>query len=148
VWRVPVESHLIEAGEALPPDVFTWNVVTTNSSSELNDNGLSLEPGQHLIALSPWLDLRTTQPDATVALNLEFDTASSSLPGLRDTSVALYNWQTREFDQVIDSADDTAAQNAHTGPYLSPAGQIVMKLAPASESITLSRLATAVEIPK
>jgi hypothetical protein len=148
VWRVPVDSHLIETGEALPPDVFTWNVVATNSSSELNDNGLSLEPGDHIVALSPWLDLRTTRADATVALNLEFDTTSSSLPGLRDTSVALYNWQSREFDQVIDGADNTAAHNTHTGPYLSPAGQVVLKLSPASESVTLSRVATSVEIAK
>lgn len=148
VWRVPVEGHLIEPGQALPPDVFTWNVITTNSSSEPNDSGLALEPGDHIIALTPWLDLRTTQADATVALNLEFDSTNSSLPGLRDTTVALYNWQTRTFDPAIENADDTAAQNTHTGPYLSPAGQVVIKVSPASESVTLSRVATSVEMPK
>jgi hypothetical protein len=148
VWRLPMQAHLVEKGEALPPDVFTWNIVTTNSSSELNDNGLALEPGEHILALTPWVDLRTSGITSTVALNIDFDTNSTGLSGLRDTAIALFNWQTRAFDDVIDDASDLAAQNTHTGPYVSPAGQIVMKLNSLSESITLNRVATSAEMSK
>ncbi len=148
LWRLPVEQHLVAAGEVLPPDVFTWNVVATTASSELNDNGLSMEPGEHVIALTPWLDLRTTSTTAQIALNIEFDVASTSLSALRDTSIALFNWQTRAFEEVVQDASETATQNAHLGPYLSPGGQVIMKLAFTADSLTLSRVATSIEMPK
>ncbi|MCL6510588.1 MAG: hypothetical protein K6U78_07860 [Anaerolineae bacterium] len=148
LWRLPVEQHLVEAGEVLPPDMFTWNVVATNSSSELNDNGLSMEPGEHIVALTPWLDVRTTSATSQIALNVEFNDASTSLSALRDASIWLFNWQTRAFDQVVTDASQTATQNTHTGPYLSSGGQIIMKFVSATDSLTLSRLATSVEVPK
>jgi hypothetical protein len=144
VWRLTVQGHLVQKGEILPPDVFTWNTITTSSSTELNDNGLSFEPGQHIVALTPWLDLRTDGITSTVALNVEFDTNSTGLSGLRDTTIELFNWQTRAFEEVVNDASDLAGQNTHTGPYLSPAGQIVMKLNALSESVVLNRLATSV----
>jgi hypothetical protein len=148
VWRVPVKGHVTTAGESLPPDVFMWNVIASSSNSELSDNGLLFEPGEHIISLSPWFDLRTSAITATVAMNLDFDINASSLQGLRDTTIALYNWQTKTYDRVIDRADDTAAQNTVAGAYVSPSGQINMKLSVNSESITLNRIAPRVEMTK
>ncbi len=148
IWRVPVKGHVTIEGESLPPDVFAWNVVTTSSSSELNDDGVLFEPGEHIISLTPWFDLRTSAVTATVAMNLDFNINASSLQGLRDTTISLYNWQTRAYDRVIDQADDSASQNAIPGPYVSPSGQVSMKLSVNSESITLSRIAPRVEMVK
>lgn len=147
LWHLPVEEHLAEAGEALPPDIFTWNIVNTSSSAELNDNGLTLEPGKHIIALTPWLGLRTTNMTATITLNIEFDAASTSLSGLRDTRIALYNWRTRSFDEVVSNAAETA-QDAVTGPYLSAGGQIVMRFESLTDSLTLRRLAPEIEVSR
>jgi len=148
LWRLPVEQHLVEAGQGLPPDVFTWNVVATSSSSELNDNGLSMELGEHIVALTPWLDVRTTSAVARIALNIELNNASTSLSALGQTSIWLFNWQTRAFDQVVADASEMATQNAHVGPYLSPGGQILIKFVCGADSLTLSRLATSVEVPR
>jgi hypothetical protein len=146
IWRVPVKGHVAGNGESLPPEVFAWNVVATSSNSELNDDGMLFDPGEHILSLSPWFDLRTSAVTATVALNLEFNVNASSLQGLRDTSIALYNWQTRAYDRVIDQADDSASQNVVAGPYVSPSGQVMMKLSVNSESITLNRIAPRVEM--
>jgi len=148
LWRLPVEQHLVQAGQVLPPDVFAWNIVATNSSSELNDNGLAMEAGEHIVALTPWLDMRTTSTMSQIALNIQLNDASTSLNALRQTSIWLFNWQTRTFDQVVADASQTTTQNTHTGPYLSPSGQIVMKFVCNADSLTLSRLATSVEVPK
>lgn len=148
LWRLPVEQHLVAAGEVLPPDVFTWNIVATDAGVELNDNGLLMEPGEHIIALTPWLDVRMTSTTARIALNIEFDNASTSLSALRDASIALFNWQTRAFEEVINDASDLTTQNTHTGPYLSPGGQIFMKFISPTDSLTLTRLATSAEVPK
>jgi hypothetical protein len=148
IWRVPVKGHVAGSGESLPPEVFAWNVVTSSSSSELNDDGMLFEPGEHIISLTPWFDLRTNVISATVAMNLDFNVNASSLQGLRDTTIALYNWQTRAYERVIDQADDSASQNAIPGPYVSPSGQVMMKLSVNSESITLSRIAPRVEMTK
>jgi hypothetical protein len=148
VWRVPVKGHVAGEGESLPPEVFAWNVIATSSSSELNDDGMLFEPGEHIISLTPWFDLRTSAVTATVAMNLDFNISASSLQGLRDTNIALYNWQTRAYDQIIDQADDSASQNAIAGAYVSPSGQVMMKLSVNSESITLSRIAPRVEMTR
>lgn len=146
IWRVPIKGYVTAEGESLPPDVFAWNVVTSSSSSELNDDGILFEPGEHIISLTPWFDLRTNALTSTVAMNLDFNVNASSLQGMRDTTIALYNWQTRNYDQVIDQADDSASQNAIAGPYVSPSGQVNMKLSVNSESITLSRIAPRVQM--
>ncbi|MCS6846724.1 MAG: hypothetical protein RMN52_03295 [Anaerolineae bacterium] len=148
LWRLPVGQHLVEAGEVLPPDVFTWGVVATDAGVELNDNGLLMEPGEHIIALTPWLDVRTTSVTSRISLNIEFDSASTSLSALRDTSIALFNWQTGDFDEVVNDAAEITTQNTHTGPYLSPGGQIFMKFISPTDSLTLTRLATSVEMPR
>ena len=148
IWRVPVQGHLAGAGESLPPDVFSWSVLATTSSSELNDNGLSLEPGSHIVALTPWFDLRIGAQTPLIALNLSFNTNNSSATGLQQTSVALYNWRERKYVRVVDAADNIATQNTIAGPFVSPAGQIVMRIDSASEAITLERIATTVEMGK
>ncbi|MFC1463889.1 MAG: hypothetical protein ACFLMY_03475 [Candidatus Brachytrichaceae bacterium NZ_4S206] len=148
LWRLPVEQHLVSAGEVLPPDIFTWNIVATNAGTELNDNGLLMESGEHIIELTPWLDVRTTGTTARIALNIEFDNASTSLSALRDASIALFNWQTRVFEEVVNDASDLTTQNIHTGPYLSPGGRIFVKFISPTDSLTLTRLATSVEAPK
>ncbi len=148
LWRLPVEQHLVAAGEMLPPDVFTWNIIATNAGAELNDNGLLMETGEHIIALTPWLDVRTTNTMSQITLNIEFDNASTSLSALRDASIALFNWQTRAFEAVINDASDLTTQNTHSGPYLSPGGQIFIKVSSPTDSLTLIRLATSAETPK
>ncbi len=146
LWRLPVEQHLAAAGETLPPDIFTWNIIATNARIELNDNGLLMEPGEHIIALIPWLDMRAASTMALIALNIEFDSASTSLSALQDASIALFNWQTRAFEAVINDASDLTTQNTHSGPYLSPSGQIFIKVSSPMDSLTLTRLATSAEV--
>ncbi len=148
LWRLPVEQHLVAAGETLPPDIFTWNIIATNAGGELNDNGLRMAPGEHIIALTPWLDVRATSTTALIKLNIEFDSASTSLSALQDASIALFNWQTRAFEAVINDASDLATQNTLSGPYLSPGGQILIKVSSPTDSLTLTRLAASAEAPK
>ncbi len=148
IWRVPVKRHVTAEGESLPPDVFMWNVIASSSTSELSDNGLLFEPGEHIISLTPWFDLRTSAITSTIALNLSFNINASSLQGLRDTAVRLYNWRTQTYDPVIQHADDSATQNAITGAYVSPSGQINLKLSVNSESITLNGIAPRIEMKR
>ncbi|MFN4293983.1 MAG: hypothetical protein ACK4JD_07615, partial [Thermoflexales bacterium] len=148
LWRLPVEQYLVAPGETLPPDIFTWNIIAANAGVELNDNGLLMERGEHIIALTPWLDVRATSTTAQITLNIEFDSAGTSLSALRSASIALFNWQTRAFEVVINDASDLASQNAHSGPYLSPGGQIFVKVSSPTDSLTLTRLATSAKAPK
>ena len=148
IWRVPVQGHLTGAGESLPPDVFSWSVLGTTSSSELSDNGLSLEPGSHIIALTPWFDLRIGTQTPLIALNLSFNTSNSSAAALQQTSISIYNWHDRNYVKAVDAADNIATQNTIAGPFISPAGQIILRIDSASESITLDRITTTVEMGK
>jgi hypothetical protein len=148
IWRVPVQSHLVQAGESLPADVFAWSILSTSASSELNDSGLLLEPGTHMLALTPWFEMRLGRQTPLVALNLTFDTSSSFQIGLEQTRISLYNWETREYVEVVANADELARQNVAAGPYVSPAGQIIARIEVGEESINLSRVATTVEMGK
>ncbi len=148
VWRVPVQAHLTQPGESLPPDAFSWNIVATNTTSELNDNGLVLEPGSHIFAITPWFDIRTGSQTPLVALNLTFDSSGSFTSALAQTTIWLYDWRAQKYVQIVKAADDLAAQNVAAGPYVSPAGQIFMRIDSATESITLNRVATSVEMGK
>jgi hypothetical protein len=147
LWRLPAASWLVKSGQILPPDVFTWNVIASSSSTEFTDNGLSIEPGQHIIGLSPWFEMRTTTPTSTVSLNMGFDQAASSLSGLRETSIWLYNWQMQEYEKVIEHADEMSESDEHTGPYLSPSGELRIKIDSPTESLTLNHIGTTVKVP-
>jgi len=144
LWRLPVAQHLASAGQPLPAEIFTWHVAATSGSVDLWNNGLTLQRGEHLLLLAPWFDLRTVSSNAQIALNLAFDTASSSTEGPARASAWLFNWQTRVFDQVATSLADISAQHVHTGPYLAPDGRILIKISVPSDSVTLSQLAPTV----
>jgi len=142
LWRLPVSQHLAAADQPLPTEIFAWSVAATTGGVDLWNNGLTLQRGEHLLLLAPWFDLRTVSRDARIALNVEFDNASSSLDGLQSASIWLFNWQTREFDQVAVDLVNITAQNEHAGPYLAPDGRILLKVSVPGDSVTLSRLAT------
>jgi len=146
LWRLPISQHLATAEQILPPDIFAWSVVQTIGGVDLWNNGLTLQRGDHLLLLAPWFDLRTVGGDARVALNLEFDNASSLVEGLERASVWLLNWQTKRFEQVAVDLVNMAAQNEHTGSYLAPDGRVLIKISVPDGSVTLSRLATTVTL--
>ncbi len=145
---MPVQAHLTQPGESLPPDAFAWNIVATTATSELNDNGLVLEPGSHILAITPWFDVRTGPQTPLVALNLTFDGSGSFASALAEATISLYDWRAGKYVKVVNAADDIAAQNVAAGPYVSPAGQILVRIDSGSESITLNRVATSVEMGK
>lgn len=142
LWRLPVAQHLAAVDQPLPAEIFAWNVVATTGGVDLWNNGLTLQRGEHLLLLTPWFDLRTVSRNARIALNIEFDNASSALEGLQIAGIQLFNWQTRVFDQVAVDLVNIAAQNEHVGAYLAPDGRILIKISVPGDSVTLSRIAT------
>ena len=142
VWRLPVQPYLIDVrrGDApevvAPPDVFAWEIRATSSSARLTDSGLNLSPGRHVLGFSPWLGLRTTGP-LTVVFEYEFS-GSTRLSDLRDTTFWLYDWQARAYTQVITEGNSSGGQAIVRGAYVSPAGEVRVRVDNEAGLVTLS----------
>jgi hypothetical protein len=151
VWRAPVKTHLVEKMQVLPPDVFTWDVIGSTSSASFSNEGLSLEPGEHLIGLSPWFDMRMTSIEADFVFDLKFSTGSNH-SDLRNASVYVYDWNKRAFAPVpieseelsLNSADISRKPAARSGAYISPSGEMRLKIAVQDEPVTLTRVSAGV----
>ncbi len=144
VWRLPVHPYLVDIRATggpevvAPPDVFAWEVRATSSSARLTDAGLNLSPGQHVLGFSPWLGLRTTGP-LTVALEYEFS-SSTRLSDLRDTTFWVYDWQARAYTQVITGVSSSGGQGVVYGAYVSPAGEVRVRVDNEAGLVTLSNV--------
>lgn len=132
VWRLPVQPYLIDVRAtdapqvAAPPDVFAWEIRATSSSARLTDGGLSLSPGRHVLGFSPWLGLRTTGP-LTVVFEYEFSN-STRLSDVRDTTFWIYDWRARGYTRMITEAGSFAGQGVARGAYVSPAGEVRVRV--------------------
>ena len=145
VWRLPVQSYLADGDSSggpsrivLPSDIFAWGVRATSSSTRLGDAGLNLSPGQHVLGFSPWFGVRTTG-DLTVTLGFEFS-SSTRLSDMRDTTFWLYDWQAREYTQVISRTGMSGGQDSVFGAYASPAGEVRVRVDNAGGLVTLSNV--------
>jgi hypothetical protein len=144
VWRLPVQPYLVDVRAtrapevAAPPDVFIWEIRATSSSARLTDAGLNLSPGQHVLGFSPWLGLRITGP-LTVALEYEFS-GSTRLSDLRDTTFWMYDWQARAYTPVITGVSSSGGQGVVYGAYVSPAGEVRVRVDNEAGLVTLSNV--------
>jgi hypothetical protein len=145
IWRLPVRPFLLQNGMTLPVDVYAWAVLSSQSSANLAESGLSMEPGQHILGLSPWMGIRTTGP---VTVSLAVGTGvNSALSALRNTTVSLYDWQAGQFTRVISGLNTTSSDVAVSGAYVSPAGEIRARIDVVDDQITLTNFEAHVRAP-
>ncbi len=145
IWHLPVRPFLVDSGVALPSEVFQWSVLSTSSTLSIDDSGLDMDIGDHIIGLSPWLNLRTSGP---VHVSLLVDTSlDTPLSALQATSVWLYDWNKQQFTQVIAHLDEPNALGHLTGAYLSPSGELRARFDVRDDQITLINIQALVEVP-
>ena len=112
---------------------------------DLSQNGLSMDPGEHILAISPWMGVRTT---ANVGISLTLATGiNSSLAALRNTTVSVYDWHAQQFTRVITGLNTTPAEVSISGAYTSPSGEIHVRVDVVDDQITLTNIATRVHVP-
>ncbi|MCS7062149.1 MAG: hypothetical protein RMN25_13435, partial [Anaerolineae bacterium] len=139
VWRLPVQTHLAGQGSFLPADVFSWEVRATSSGIRLTEAGLSLSSGQHVIGFSPWLGVRTTGP-VTLTLEYVFN-PSTRLSDIRETTFWLYDWKTHQYTSLdVLHSGALAGEVSAYGPYVSPAGDVRVRVDNLAGVVTLSTL--------
>jgi hypothetical protein len=145
VWRLPVRPFLARPGSLLPPDVFGWSVLSSSSSVDLSQNGLNLDPGEHILGLTPWMGIRTT---GSVSVSLTLGTGiNSPLAALRNATVSVYDWETQQFTRVISGFNTTPAEVNVTGAYASPSGEMRVRVDVVEDQITLTNIEAYVGIP-
>ncbi len=144
IWRVPVQSALAEKDTLLPPDVFAWSLFASGTSANFSDQGLALEAGEHIIDLSPWLDLRP----ASSAISLTLDTAFEGTPlsALKRTAIEIFDFRAQKFVMLAEDVTVLTGSDAFSGSYLSPVGGIRLKLVAQDDTVTLSDLAVRVKL--
>jgi hypothetical protein len=148
VWRMPVQAYLADFEQTLPPDIFTWDLVDTSNSIAIESKGVVLQPGDHILALSPWIAMRLTSTDAEVTPNLvlaqdTIDTAQQRI------WVDIYNWQSGAFDEVAAGRDVITGgrmRSAVRGPYISPSGDIRYRIRVREDTATLTSVGSTVSV--
>ena len=146
VWRLPVQSFLVNVEQTLPPELFTWDIADTSASVSLESGGAVLQPGDHIFSLSPWLDTRMTQTNVTVLLDLQNSLTELAPPEQR-TGVDLYDWQARQFVELAESLDMLDKDAGVQGAFISASGEMRVRLRVRNEQITISRIAPTVRVP-
>jgi hypothetical protein len=145
IWRLPIQPYLAQSNTVLPAGVFEWSVLSSSSIIALDNNGMDMDMGNHLISFTPWINTRATG-NAEVALKLE-TSINTSLAALRSSSFWLYDWDALQYTQVITSLGSGQLTAQVTGAYLSPAGEIRARLDVGEEQITLTNIQADVRIP-
>ncbi len=145
IWRLPVHPFLAGSSTVLPPDIFSWRIASSSSGVSLDQNGLTMQPGEHIIAITPWLNVRATGK-VNVALGI---TASSntSAAALRNSSVSVFDWGAQQFTRVITSVAVGPPTVALSGAYLSPSGELRVRVSVRDDDIMLTNVQTAVQFP-
>ncbi len=145
VWRMPVQTLLATPGTRLPSDAFTWNVINSSSLASFDDQGMILEHGQHIIAFSPWLPVRSTGNTVELVLQTAFN-PSTPLPALRATQLSLFNWRTQRYQKVVTSADILRGRDMVRGPFLSASGEVRLRIDVNGDPISLTDLGASVQV--
>ncbi len=148
-WRVPVRSFLADFPQRLPAEIFTWDLVDSSSSAAFTSAGLTLTPGDHVIAVSPWFNFRLTGTSARVRPNmiLSRELGTGRMPGI---SLDVFDWRRREFTPA--APDGTIEGNALLstalqGDFVSPSGEVRYRIRVRETTAILSRVATTVDTP-
>jgi hypothetical protein len=136
LWRVPVQSVLAQKGMELPPDVFSWSLFASGTSANFGDQGLALEVGEHIIDLTPWLDIRPSSNAISLTLETAFDGTASS--ALKRTAIEIFDYRAQKFVSLTDDASTLTGRDVFAGPFLSPAGDIRLKFILQDDTVTLS----------
>jgi hypothetical protein len=145
LWRLPVKPYLAAGGTVLPADAFEWEVVSSSSSVELAPNGLAMQPGQHIIALSPWFSTRAT---GSVEVSLAVgSSANSPTPALRKSTVWLFDWGASQFTRVLRDISPASANVVVSGAYLSPSGEMRVRIDVEDDQVTLTNIQASAHIP-
>lgn len=144
IWRLPVHPFLAGPGTVLPPDVFTLDIASSSSTVSLDANGLTLQPGDHILSLTPWLSTRAGG-DVNVTLSAATD-ANSATSALRASSIALYDWSTLKFTEVITSMAESPIDMNLQGAYMSPSGDMRVRVSVRGDDVILTNLQAAVSV--
>ena len=144
IWQVPVQSGLAGKDTWLPPDIFTWDIEASTSSTAFVDEGLTLEAGQHIIDISPWFDLRTTS--SAISLTLETNFESTPTGALQDAALYVFDWHQQKYVSLSESLHELAGTDVFSGTYLSPAGRIQLRVDVNGDAVTLSDLVPRVQV--
>jgi hypothetical protein len=145
IWRLPIQPFLAGHGTALPADAFKWSVLSSSSAVAIDENGMDMDVGDHVIGLTPWFSMRTTGP---VSVTLGVGTSlNSSTPALLNSSVWLYDWETLKFTQVITSLSGSTVEMVASGPFLSPSGELRARVDVREDQITLTNIQAQVQTP-
>ncbi|HEY3290555.1 MAG TPA: hypothetical protein VGK87_10550 [Anaerolineae bacterium] len=142
IWRLPVHSYLAAPQSTLPADAFIWNVTSSSSAVSLDQNGLTMQPGEHIVAMSPWMNVRASG-NATVILDFAATTNGTSA-ALRNSNVSLYDWSAQKFTQVITSTAVPASGLRISGAYVSPTGEIRLRVNVRDDDILMTAVQTGV----
>jgi hypothetical protein len=149
LWRVPVQPFLADFPQTLPPDVFVWDLVDSTSSAAFTSQGLTLTPGDHVIAVSPWFNMRLNGTNARVTPNLVLLQELGTGP-MTGVALDIFDWKKGEFVAV--AADGTIEGNAPistglSGDYVSSSGDVRYRIRVRETLAILSRVATTVDVP-
>jgi hypothetical protein len=141
IWRLGMPTFRPSAGQVLPSELFEWSVSSSSSTVAWVADGLQLSPGAHILALRPWFDLRPPSASMTGTLRLEFTTGSPAAV-LTQSTVSMFDWAFNQFAPVRRglASRGSATLAPITGAYLSPAGEIILRLDVVGDAVTLSDL--------
>lgn len=142
-WRVPVQSLLLDNG-SLPADAFGVRVTNATGASQVIGDGLTLDQGRHVLAFTPWLNVRTASVTNTV--NLRIDPTSNTTDGQRRTTNAyVFDWVGRSFTPIFSRGLSPTNEIRLTGPFVSPSGEVRLRLDAGNAGITLNTLSLSVD---
>lgn len=142
IWRLPVHSYLAAPSTTLPADAFRWSVTSSSSAVSLDQNGLTMQPGEHIIAMTPWMNVRASG-NATVILDFSATTNGTS-SALRNSFVSLYDWNAQQFTRVITSTAVAPPGMRVSGAYVSPTGEIRLRVSVRDDDILMTAIQTGV----
>ncbi len=144
-WRLPVRNYLPGSASIIPPDAFAWSLRASSSSARPDASGLILEPGQHVFGFTPWFGVRAGA-DATVTVEYTFGDGTR-LSSLDDTSLWLYEWDSAQYIQVVGGAMSNDARVSATGAFVSPAGELRVRVDNPARQVSLSNLQVSFQTP-
>ena len=145
IWHLPVRSFLAASGTALPADAFVWNVLSSSSNVALDENGLDMEVGDHIIGLTPWFSTRASGP-VSVTLSIAAS-ANTSMPAVLSSGVWLYDWKALQYTRVPAGISLSEESSVLSGNYLSPAGELRIRVNVREAPITLVNIQAKIQVP-
>jgi hypothetical protein len=145
LWRVPVEPHQPAINDELGPTYFTWDILDSTSSAAFDDEGLTLQPGDHLLALTPWIDTRLSSQQVTLTFIADLRSGLSS--GGWEADVDCFDWEKGEFVALSTvNGGAITARDTQTGALIAPNGEIRLRFRVRQDAMTLFSLVPTVKI--